>query len=415
MSRTERMGCLMLCCLLASCDSRSERTLLSNAAWYPEEILTLEERGQEVAEKARRVTALAQEEGLSGILLTDPANIAWITAGSAGDYARDAFFEPAIFLRSDGTRYVIGESSEMGWTLIKELRSLGYVSRLIPWFERPERSPVSPPAELSGGRSYGCDGSREGARVLADEIAALHQPLTQWEVRKYRWLGKKCAEVVGSVGSRIRPWMTDRGIENLIKESLMKLAIRALRVQAVVDTDVPGASARKVEKYAVINLVAARWGLVVSMARAVHIGPPPEEIRRQYEGVARINAGFWARTSPGVKAEAIFEGMVTDYSAAGFPHAWRSCPRGGRTGYRRWEWIAAEGSPQAVGENEAFAWRPSIEAAVVEDTVLLHGDRFVVLTEIPGWPMMECRALGRIYRVPGLLIVGHPQSGLTAR
>ncbi len=408
MPRTERMCRLMLCCVLASCISCRERPAPTTAAWYPEEILILEERRQEIAEKEHRVADLAQREGLSGILLTDPANVAWITAGGSADSTRNPFFEPAVFMRCDGSRFVLGESSELGLTLVEELESLGYASRLVPWFERPGRSRDTLAVELSGGRPYGCDELQEGARMLAGEIAALHEPLTRWEVRKYRWLGRKCAEVVGSVGFRIRPWVTDRGIENMIQEALSRHAIRPLGVQVAADTEVPGASARKVKKHVVINLVAARWGLVVSMARAVHIGPPPEELRRRYEGVARINAGLWARTSPGVKASHIFEAAVADYSATGFPDAWKGGPRGGRAGYRRWEWIAAADSPQTVGENQAFAWRSSVEDAVVEDTVLLDGDRLVVLTEIPGWPVVERRALGRVYRVPGLLVVGHP-------
>ncbi len=408
MRRTYRMCCLMLCCLLASCISCRERTTPTTAAWYPEEIVTIEERRQEVAEKERRVAELAQKEGLSGILLTYPANIAWITAGGAADLTRNPFFEPAVFLRCDGSKFVIGESSEIGMTLVEELEWLGYASRLVPWFEKPGRSRDAVAAELSGGRPYGCDGLRESGRMLADEIAALHEPLTRWEVRKYRWLGKKCAEVVGSVGFRIRPWVTDRGIENMIQEALSRLAIRPLGVQVTADTEVPGAFARKVEKYAVINLVAARWGLVVSMARAVHVGSPPEDLSRRYEAVARINAGLWARTRPGAKAASIFDAAVADYSASGFPDAWKSGPRGGRAGYRRWEWIAAADSPHTIGENQAFAWRSSVEDAVVEDTLLLDGDRLVVLTEIPGWPVVERRALGRIYRAPGLLVLGSP-------
>ncbi|NWG14387.1 MAG: hypothetical protein HXY20_12725 [Acidobacteria bacterium] len=404
----ERAGCLVLCCLFASCDSSRKRAGLPDGSWYPEEIVTLDERRQEIAEKERRVLELARKEGLSGILLTDPANLAWVTAGSFLGETRNTSFAPAIFLTGDGGRFVIGQPQEMGRALVEEFATLGYAGRWVDWVESQEGSPISLPAELSVGRPYGCDSQRECGRVLAGEIAALHQPLTRWELRKYRWLGKKCAEVVRAVSSRIRPWVTDRGIEARIQELLQKQAIHPLQVRVAADTLVHGAYARKVEKYAVIHLVAERWGLVVSMARAIHIGRPPAELMRRYEGVARVNAGFWARTVPRVRAADVFEGAVADYAGTGFPHAWKSVAQGGGTGYRRWEWLATPGSRQTIGENQAFAWRPCIGDAVSEDTILLDGDRLVILTEIPGWPVVKQKALGRIYRVPGLLVIGRP-------
>jgi hypothetical protein len=171
-----------------------------------------------------------------------------------------------------------------------------------------------------------------------------------------------------------------------------------------VDGAVPGAAARKVVKHAVIGVSASRWGLVVSMNRTVHLGPLPAERQKRFEAVARIHAGFWARTLPGATGGGIMEGAISDCRDAGLTEAWLKGPLGGGAGYRQWEWLALPGSHRALQETEACAWLTAIDDSLLEDTVLLAGDRFEVLTQTRDWPVIEARALGRIYRLPAILV-----------
>jgi len=348
---------------------------------------------------------LAHRHGLSGVLLLRPDNFAWITGGGFTSGPRCAHPPAAVFVREDGRRFLFAAADEVGRNLAAEMGSLGYASRLIPFSGEVFQPPEAVLSELSGGRAFGSDTPRDSARMLAREISGLRVPLTRWEVRKYRWLGNKCAEAADSVCRRIRPWMTDRGIEAEVAGLLGRHAIQLQEARVVADCPVPGSAVRKVEKYAVVNISASRWGLLVALARAVHIGPVSRELRERHEALASVQAGYWAQTRPGERAVDIFRGGVAAYTACGHADAWEHGPQGGRIGYERREWTVTAGADQEVGENQAFAWRPSIQDAVTEDTVLLDGDRFVVLTEIPGWPVIERKAIGRIYRIPGLLVI----------
>ena len=393
------------CCLSAACGPPGRRAELRDAARYPEEIVTHEERRQEVAEKVRRVVDLARSAGLSGILLSRPDNFAWITGGGADAMPLGAQPAGAIFVRVDGQKFFLGVTGEVGRVAASEMESLGYTGRLFPWFDQGPSPPTASLRELSGGRVFGSDTARDGVPVLAEEVSGLRVPLTRWEVRKLRWLGRKSAETVDKVCRGIRPWMTDRGIEAEVSGLLAAGAIRTVEVRVQADCPVPGSVVRKVEKHAVVNLAASRWGLVVALARAVHFGPVSTEMKARYDALALVHAGYWARTVPGMSAAEIFREAVADYAAAGHPDAWKNGPQGGRIGYERWEWLAAAASDHRIHENQAFAWRPSIQDAVAEDTILLEGERLTVLTEMPQWPVVEQRALGRIYRMPGLLVV----------
>ena len=112
---------------------------------------------------------------------------------------------------------------------------------------------------------------------------------------------------------------------------------------------------------------------------------------------------MWARTVPGATGGAILAGVVADYAGVGFPDEWRRGAPGGMIGYVRQEWMATPGSQDQVREFEAFAWNAAIGDFAMEDTIMLDGDRLVILTEIPGRPVIESRVLGRIYRLPAIL------------
>ena len=291
--------------------------------------------------------------------------------------------------------------------LAADMESLGYEIRVTPWFGH--RGDAQPDAEIlkdmAGGGVCASDEPRADAQLARGEIAALRVPLTEWEVRKYRWLGRSCAAAVDSVCRSVQRWWTDRGIEALLHKRLVQQAIRPLEVQVEADTVVPGTATRKVADYAMISLSASRWGLVVAMKRAVHLGPLPSALARRQEAAAAVAAGLWARTVPGAAGGAILEAAVADYARVGLPDEWRRDSPGGMIGYRRREWEAAPGVQDQVHEFEAFAWNSVAGDFAMEDTLLLDGDRLVILTEIPGWPVIEARALGRIYRLPAILRV----------
>jgi hypothetical protein len=100
----------------------------------------------------------------------------------------------------------------------------------------------------------------------------------------------------------------------------------------------------------------------------------------------------------------VLRGAISDYSESGFPNEWKASDLGGAIGYGGWDWIAMPGSVRKCLDGQTFAWHPGIQGLEIEDTILLTGESLEVLTEIPGWPTVEVRALGRVYRLPGILL-----------
>lgn len=413
MSIVKRFLFLVVPLVMGSCRSPSPPVQRADASWYPEEIITLEERQQEAAMKLARVQDFLKREKLAGLLISTVSNFAWITAG--GDSHIVITSEKgavSLFLRDDGRKFFVASSSEAPRMMDEDLKGMGYEWKEIAWYgDKIEHNQmVEALTELSGGRPFSSDMPCPGARLIDQELAGLRVPLTGSEIHKYRWLGKRCAEVVDGACRQIQPGMTERGIEALVSNALMRHAIRPTVLLIAADERImnyrhaPPSDKTKVERYAMVNICARRWGLVVAMTRLVHFGRVPEELEERMAAAARVHAGFLARTLPGASVGSILQGAIADYAEAGFPGEWQKHHQGGAIGYQERDWVAVPGSTRTVHENEVFAWSPTVQGAKVEDTMLLVGDRLEILTETPGWPMIESRALGKVYRSPGILV-----------
>ena len=409
MSRPPSIGVLLLVCalLMSPACGRRENTGNPEGMWYPEEILSPAERREEVAQKLARVSAFLRRENLGGVLISTAPNFAWITSGADNSVSRRAI-AAAVFVCDDGRQFLIGCGPQVERIAREAIEGPGCEIRAIPWAEAGAERIDTEARALAGGRPYGSDAPSGAARLVDHDLAVLRVPLTDQEIREYRWLGKRSAEVLGDLCRRVEPGMTERGIEALLAAGLMRHAIRPVTLRVAADArardygPAPASEKTKVERSVLLGMTASRWGLQVRMARQVWFCPPGREIEKAVNAVSSVNAGFWARTLPGATAGAILAGAAEDYARAGCVP--RPDGQGGAIGYLDPDWLARPGSAELVRSGQTFAWSPSAGPVSVGDTILVVGDRLEVLTEIPGWPVIESRSLGRVYRTPAILV-----------
>ena len=406
MPKATRCLVMLLLFTVVSCGPRNGSDPSSDGFRWPAQLQTAADRRREADLKLARVMDLMHRERISGILLANAANFAWITAGGDGQG------RALLFLRDDGKRYVIGNEAQVRRLLAEDLSGLGYEGHVVPWYlgEPGAAAGESGLAALVGERPIGADTAFGRARPLAGDVNELRTPLTDQEINKYRWLGKACAEALRENADGIKPRVTERGIESPISASLLRRAIRPVAVQVASDErlevmgETPPSDAGKVERILRIAIRAERWGLAVALTRIVHFGPPPSDVQQKYESAAGVCAGFWARTLKGVTAGTILQGAISDYFQSGFPNEWKESDQGGAVGYGGWDWLAVPGSSRVCKDRQTFAWHPGIRGLQLEDTILVSGDGLEVLTEIPGWPVLEVKKLDRVYRLPGILV-----------
>ncbi len=403
-STHSRLSVLILAwlCLGLGCGPPGNANRTAEGFWWPEEPVSPAQKKQEAEAKLARVRDLLRREKLGGLLIGKADDFSWISAG--GDNSGEAL----LYIRDDGRNFLIGPEGRLKQLMTEDAKDLDCEGKVLPWYA--SEAATAAVAEISGGRESGTDIPFGGARLLESEIRALRTPLTESEIAKYRWLGKACGQALSDAAHLIRPYMTERGIDALVSAALEKRAIHAVNIRVAADArmslfpDVPSSDGAKVERLVRIEVHARRWGMDAALTRCVHFGPLPEDIRRKQEASAAVVAGYWARTLPGATAGALLEGAIADYAAAGFPDEWKSTDQGGAIGYGGWDWLARPGSQDRARSGQTFAWHPSVGGVRIEETILVQGENLEILTQTDDWPVAEARSLGRIYRVPAILV-----------
>jgi antitoxin VapB len=161
---------------------------------------------------------------------------------------------------------------------------------------------------------------------------------------------------------------------------------------------------KKIDRYVMLVTGARRWGLVTSMSRLVHFGKLPDELKEKHKACVYVDTAFIHATRPGNSVSAIFNKGVEAYAEAGYPQEWTFHHQGGPTGYKGRDYRGTPNVQGVVQPNQAYAWNPSISGTKSEDTIIAMPEKTEVISEIPGWPMVEVTVDGTSYRRPDILV-----------
>jgi antitoxin VapB len=368
---------------------------------------------KEIDEKLARVHKFLMEEKLGGVLLTRVDNFAWVTAGLGDNHIiiTSEVGGASLLILRDGGRFLVASNVEVPRLMETDLKGLGYIPRDYLWYEDKTVSDVRLKIiqDLAKGQEIGTDVPLPGLRFIAPGFARLRYVLTDSEIKKYRWLGRNSSEAVSAVCRRIEPGMSERQIESLTSDELMRRGIRPTVLLVGVDGrtlnyghDVP--SDAKLEKYAFVNVCGRKWGLIASVGRYVHFGPLPVDLKERMHASGEISARLQASSRPGMRAGDMFDLAKKWYAEEGFPDGWMALHVGGAIGYAEREWVAYPGLEESVHERQAFAWNPLVRGAISFDTVVVYKDYVENLTSIPDWPSFVVNVDGKEYRMPDILV-----------
>ncbi len=128
-------------------------------------------------------------------------------------------------------------------------------------------------------------------------------------------------------------------------------------------------------------------GLYVSLTRFVVRGELTSEEHARHAHVRTIEASVLDQCRVGAPLAGLFGVLPEMYAEHGYEGAEHEHHQGGTTGYLPRELLASAESEERLVGNGAFALHPSVRAATIEDTFLLHeGGELENLTFDPRWP-----------------------------
>lgn len=349
-------------------------------------------------EKEARVRQYLAERGLGALVLSRVENFAWLTGGANNRIVTTEEAGAATLVyNADGSKYVITNVSEARRLQEEELAGLGWEVRSTRW---DQSTAYLLHAALNGRRAAADTAGWPGVEVAKD-FARLRYQLTEAEVERLTWLSRITGQAVADACWNHQPGEPEYAAVARMHAALTPHGITPAVVLVAADDRVfryrhPVPTAKQVERYMMVVLVAEKWGLHAAATRFVHFGPTPDELVRKFAAAAEVDNAYIAATRPGNAVRDALKAGLNAYAATGFGDEWLYHHQGGAIGYASREYLATQETEEVVLPNQAFAWNPSITGAKVEDTILATLDGPRVLTAVPNWPLVAGR--------PGLLI-----------
>jgi Xaa-Pro aminopeptidase len=348
---------------------------------------TLEQR-----EKRARIKALLEAKNLDAVVLKKGANVAWIIGGRAHIPTTLELSCMDVVVYRD--RIVVVTNKIEAPRLQAEELTGDEELIVINWFEGRE-------GQLPKGERIGVDGAESDRINLQTEIETLRRALNDYEVNRFREIGKDAAAALGEAMLDIDPDMSEVEVAGEIAEELWERDLEPVVLLVAGESRIknfrhPLPTKQEIGSIAMGVICARRKGLIASVTRLVNFGEISTQMNETYRRLLNVEAAFLDATKVGATLAEAFTAGQASYLIQGFARdEWTKHHQGGPTGYLPRDFPAHEKTPQLIGLNNAIAWNPSAEGLKVEDTVITTSGGLEIITVDPEWPTIEIAGRAR--------------------
>jgi Xaa-Pro dipeptidase len=362
-------------------------------------------RRSEIEAKQDRVAALLAECGADGLLMLDPANIAWLTGTSLTHGIPDPADWPALYLNA-AQRWLIAGSLDTQRIFDQHLDGLGFQLKEWPWNWGRDRLL----SDLRQNRRVACDRVLPESVPLGPSLRRIRCTLTAAEQARFRALGAAVGHALEATGRALEAGQTEQEVAGQLAHRLVNRGIQPVALTAAADGRAnrhprPGVTDAVVRTSCLIGVTASRAGLHVMAARTVCLGPPSDEFRGQLDAACRIAAALAAAGMPGTAAAAVLQAADRVAQLGGNADAWRAGSPGHVIGWLPVERPLPPATPLVLEEGWAVTWRAGIGPAVVADTFLVAAPpESVTPVEAGLWPFKRVMVAGQTLDVPDVLV-----------
>lgn len=345
-------------------------------------------RLEEINRKHEQIRALLDESQKDRLHIQQTNNIAWFSAGA--DASIPANSETGVYsiLVDRQRRTIVANTIEITRLRAEEnFEALGFDYQISDWYAE---TPLDLPNLIS-----------DHPNQAGPAVQRLRWILCEGEIERYRALGRDCADALEEAARAVSPGDTEFDLAARLDAACRRRG--GLAIVNLVATDErisrfrhPLPTMKKLEKVAMLVVCMRRGGLIAAATRFAHIGALPAELEAKMRKAAAIDAAAIAASSPGRTLGDVFADLQAAYAAQNESDQWKLHHQGGLIAYRGRERIATPNDPTPIQDHQALAWNPSIVGAKSEDTILLDGTAFEIITSgTGGWPMIDIDTAGK--------------------
>jgi Xaa-Pro aminopeptidase len=369
-----------------------------------EESLAMTKR-EELAKKLDRIRGFMERKGYDGVVFGAQHNFSWLTGGGDNQIIHGSELGFVHLLVTGEKVCAITNNIEMPRISAEEILGLDLEQVEFLW---TAGNPSDEVGKIVGTGKIAADIPLPGGANEGEALSLLRVPLTDAEVLRYRDLAGLCTAAVEQTMREVKPGMSEFEIQGLIGGKLMARGVYPVVLLVGTDERIfnfrhPMPTEKKLDRYCMVVICAQRWGLVLNMTRLAHFGAIPAVLSSRYEALHRVDMAYVTASRPGNSMKDIFTAGKAEYAEQGYGDEELKHYQGGTCGYLTREQGLHPASGYVIQEGEIIAHNPTITGTKIEDSILVKGGGFEVLTRSQDWPSKEIEYGGITLERPEIL------------
>lgn len=344
------------------------------------------QRAADIEARQQAVVRLLEDGGFDGLLLQQPENVAWFTAGADSLGIREGGV--ALFVTRDA-RVVLCSNVDSGELFDQQISGLGFQLKERPWHE-PRHVLIE---DMCRGRKVASDNGFPETACVADKLRDLRLPLSERECERLRALGRAVAHAVEATCRNMEHGETEQAIAGQVAHRLWKRGVQPVRIQVWADGQghryrhwLAGEDA--VERYCTVAAIGRRDGLHVGCSRTVCFGDVPAELKSAHNKAMLIQATGFYFSKAGWELFETWCRIARIFEKFGYPEEWQLAEQGEVVGYSRCEEPVTMKSQFVLAAGMPVHWHPSVGPALAADTILVTESGPELLTPMEVWPRL---------------------------
>jgi Xaa-Pro aminopeptidase len=363
------------------------------------------DRAAEVTRRHGLIREFLNREDYSALLLQQPCNFAWLTAGGQNQRGGLTGQTGSLFVTPDA-RVIVCSNADTAQYFESDTSGLGFQLKERPWFE-PRAVMIS---DLCRGRRVASDTGMDGTDDVSLLLMGMRLPLSKFDIQRLRDAGRIIAHAIEATARALVRGRTEAEIAGEVCHRLLKHRVIPERIQVLGD----GRGRRfrywtfdqsKVQRYCTISVVGRFQGLHVGAARTVSFGEPPSDLLDAFEPAALVAATGMYFSQPEWELFEVWNRVHRIYEKSGAGAEWRTADQADIVEYAFGSVPLMPNSEFRLTAGVPVFWHPSVGPALMGDTVLVTSNGTEIVTPASDWPSVPISVKGVNIEVPAILVV----------
>lgn len=350
-----------------------------------------QDRWADLPTKLKSLRGLAEQTGCDTVVLTDPANLAWLLGGRVNvPQTLDTACLDVVVTVAGGSPQlrIVTNRIEAPRLQDVELPGVDAEWHVVDWWQPRV-------AELPSGDRVAADRPTGGSTSIAGQLSALRRTLTDREQQRLRDVCRDTASAATAAAGVLTPATTEYAAAGILAGELLARGLDPIVLLVAGQHHIaahrhPLPTMDPLGDRAMLVACGRRAGLVASVTRITSFRPLDAAQQDAYRRILRVEQAFLDGTRAGVRIGDVVQDGTAAYAAQGLdPLEWHRHHQGGFSGWQPREFPAHAGSDAVVPDGGVVAWNPSGGGWKVEDTTLVRGDTAEPLVLDDAWPTVE--------------------------